>query len=247
LSRFVAEIHQCFQVAVHGSVLSTRQKRDKGLAMVDPVRLPLEAAIVCAVGPLEPLFKAARRADRVPVPPGPWRPPDPEQKRIHHAFLAQVDATVAPFLRLLADGEWTVYVRPWNDIGGRLRGLRPDETAQLSINVLRESLSLHGPRGERLYGLFCPARAAAPAPGSEPVIQSNKEWLGWAMKSIPPDHREYGWKRGYAKRLAHALKEAAKTNPALKPLKWESIAARLREIGWPEKTDDNLTTKSALP
>jgi RecA-family ATPase len=48
-----------------------------------------------------------------------------------HAFLAEWDAMVGPFLRLLGDGEWTVSVRPWNQIGGRLWRLRPDETAQL--------------------------------------------------------------------------------------------------------------------
>jgi hypothetical protein len=82
LSRFVAEIHQCFQIAVHGSVPPTRQKRDKGLAMVDPDGLPLETAIERAVGPLEPLFAAFSAAAAYRRPPGAWRPPDPEDVRL---------------------------------------------------------------------------------------------------------------------------------------------------------------------
>jgi hypothetical protein len=109
--------------------------------------------------------------------------------------------------------------------------------------MLGESLSLHGPGGERLYGLFWPAQAAAPAPASEGVIQSSKQWLGWAVKSIPPAlPLKHGWKTAYAKKLSRELKEAAKTNPALKRLEWESIFAGLGRTGWPE-TDDKPTTK----
>jgi hypothetical protein len=214
--------------------------------MVDPDGLPLETAIECAVGPLEPLFAAAKAAVayRPRLLPGAWRPPDPEHMRIHHAFLAQLDATVAPFLRLLADGEWTGRVRPWDQIGGRLWRLRPDETAQLSIKVLRESLSLHGPGGERLYGLFrrAPRTTATPTPTTEPVIQSNKQWLGWAVKTVLPALPiKHGWKTAYAKKLARELNEAAKTNPTLKPLQWVSIFAALGRTGWPET--DKPTTK----
>jgi hypothetical protein len=53
---------------------------------------------------------------------------------------------------------------------------------------------------------------------------------------------ERGWKTAYAKKLARELKEAAKTNPALKPLEWVSILAALGRTGWPE-TDDKPTTK----
>ena len=92
----------------------------------------------------------------------------------------------------------------------------------------------------RVYGLFWPARTSVPTPASEAAIRANKDWLNWAVKTIPPDHREYGWKRAYAKKLEPELNKAAKANPALKPLKWESIVARLGELGWPARK--KLTT-----
>jgi hypothetical protein len=133
--------------------------------MADPIAgLSLEAAIESAVGPLTQLFAAeaawdaAMRAHMTRQwPRGARPPPDPECKRTHLAYLAEVAATLEPFRRKLAAGEWTVDIRPLHEIGAQLKRLRPGEASQLMVDVHKNALSVHGPHGEKLYAEFSPA------------------------------------------------------------------------------------------
>ena len=91
-------------------------------------------------------------------------------------------------------------------------------------------------------------QATAPKQSETPpqtaTIRSNKEWFEWAKQNILPDdaNAEHGWKKRYAEKLADRMKADATSNKKIKPVPSASIAARLREIGWPEN-DDETTTK----
>ena len=114
--------------------------------------LTLETAIERTGRPLKPLFEAAAA----------WRAAPPililddridVALRPRIAYERELGETTAHFIRLLATGALAIQVRPWDQLGGRLSPLRPDEASQLSIEVdpSGESLTLHGPDGARLF------------------------------------------------------------------------------------------------
>jgi hypothetical protein len=124
--------------------------------------LTLETAIERTGRPLKPLFEAASA----------WRAAPPililddrigVALRPRIAYERELGETTAHFIRLLATGAWAIQVRPWDRLAGPLSPLRPDEASQLSIKVdpSAESLTLHGPAGERLF-----YELSAPAPGA---------------------------------------------------------------------------------
>jgi hypothetical protein len=88
-----------------------------------------------------------------------------------------------------------------------------------------------------------PGDAKEHSAASDAAIRSNKDWLEWAVRNIPPDDRDYGWKYHYAQKLEHEMKKAAKTNKKLKSIKAPSIAARLRERHLWSEINDETTTK----
>jgi hypothetical protein len=139
------------------------------------------------------------------------------------------------------------------------RNLSPDESGEI----------VRGPNGEifyspRFYAAATMARKPKPdpiqvelikrtsgqataakqseAPPQTVTIRSNKEWLEWAKQNILPDDADWGWKNRYAQKLVGRMKADAKNNKKIEPLPLTSIAARMREIGWPE-IDDETTTK----
>ena len=105
--------------------------------------LTLEAAIKQIIGlpRLNALFDWARQ-------PGPIT---------GYNFQREQKATLAPLFQLLAEAKMVIKVRPWSQVGGPMRRLRPDEVSQLTIDLFAKSPSLHGPDGERLYALLSSA------------------------------------------------------------------------------------------
>jgi hypothetical protein len=210
--------------------------------MADQEGLPLKDAIERAVGPLTSFYAAAAAWDAAK-----WdysarqserQPPDPEHRRIRSAFVREREATVVALARRRRMD------RRDPTMGSTWRA-PPAAAARRSRAIKDQGKShrFHGAsaaRTRQTEALWTVSAGTSdsepPTPASETTIRSNKDWIKWAAKSIPPDHREYGWKRAYAKKLADALNEAAKTNRALKPIKWESIVARLGEFDWFEKS-----------
>jgi hypothetical protein len=124
--------------------------------------LTLETAIERTGRPLKPLFEAAAA----------WRAAPPililddrigVALRPRIAYERELGEITAHFIRLLATRALAIQVRPWDQLGGRLRPVRPGDASQLSIKVdpSGESLTLHGPAGERLF-----YELSAPAPGA---------------------------------------------------------------------------------
>ena len=183
--------------------------------------------------PLKPLFEAAAA----------WRAAPPililddrigVALRPQIAYERELGETTAHFIRLLAAGAWAIQVRPWDQLGGRLRPVRPGEASQLSIKVdpSAEQLTLHGPTGARLfYELSAPT--PKPEPPQQPEFRSSVDWLAWAVTAIPPNDREVGWKGRYSQKLEPMMAAVAKNNKVITAMPAASIAARIREAGGP--------------
>jgi hypothetical protein len=119
------------------------------------------------------------------------------------------------------------------------------EIAELEISAMLEPDALKAVALQRRWQKLVDyqQKRFPPEPQPQPHIRNNKDWLEWAVKNIPPDDRNYGWKDRYAQKLLGEMVKADKANKAIKPMKLQTIKARMRGNKlWPE-TDDRTTTK----
>jgi hypothetical protein len=179
--------------------------------------------------------------------------------KLHLVVYGQAawDRVIGWLLDLLESGVWVLTAYRSEKLWGEPERFGPTVVRRLSFD--KDNDTVRGPTGQLFYGPCIHSAAttalkpkwssqsiaAAEQPEKAPKtadIRSNKQWLEWAKQNVLPDGREHGWKTRYAKKLESAMKQAAKANKSIKPMPAASIAARMREIGWPE-TDDETTTK----
>ncbi len=180
----------------------------------------------------------------------PWqrsggRIPTEEERRRGEQCDELHQACVAPLVDALNSGQ-IIAVRPDGSISGFVRLLPPAAGWRFRIFDLNKSL-IFDPKSSAcslfVLFMFADREATTLEPATVSLVEnidgqqsahSTKTWLTSAIRNIPPDDRKHGWKRRYARKLADAMAEEAKTNKNLKPLIWTSISTRLNEHKlWP--------------
>jgi len=184
----------------------------------------------------------------------PWQRPGgralaltPEERRQSTRREELHQACFAPLVDALNSGR-IIAVRPDGGISEFVRLLPPATGWQFRVFDLEKSLIFDPKRSfGSLFVLFMfadqePAVVLEPVETVGPVekkvdqqqTRSSKAWLTSAVKNIPPDDHEHGWKKRYAQKLAAVMAQEAKSDKNLKPLSWTSISARLTEHKlWP--------------